>query len=133
MNFKTVIFFLSHTYINSAFSTGILFPIASSLFLSNQTHIVKIPFLFLETQSATIDSIYGLLLLSRVPHDSIDTAVSLSLHLTPHPIITTSKGLGAEGKMGCHPFCFIFKMCSFSYIVQSRILKKLFDEDVIFS
>ena len=80
MNFKTVIFFsLTHIHTNSAFSSGILFSIASALFqgfLSNQTHIVKIPFLFLETQGSTIDSIYEFLLLSRAPQDSIDTTVS---------------------------------------------------------
>ena len=83
MNFKTV-FFLSHTYSNSAFSSGILFSIASALFqdfLSNQTHIAKIPFRCLETQGSTIDSIYGLLLLSRAPQDNIDTTVSSSLLL----------------------------------------------------
>ena len=70
-----------NTHKNLAFSSGILFSIASALFqyfLSNQTHIAKIPFWFLETQGSSIDSIYELLLLSRAPQDSIDTAVSLS-------------------------------------------------------
>ena len=73
MNFKTVIF--SHIYTDSAFSSGIRFSIAPTIFqdfLSNQTHIAKIPFWFLETQGSTIDSIYELLLLSRAPQDSID-------------------------------------------------------------
>ena len=70
-----------NTHKNLAFSSGILFSIASALFqdfLSNQTHIAKIPFWFLETQGSSIDSIYELLLLSRAPQDSVDTAVSLS-------------------------------------------------------
>ena len=37
------------------------------------------PFWFLETQGSTIDSIYQLLLLSRAPQDSIDTAVFLQV------------------------------------------------------
>ena len=44
-------------------------------FLSNQTHITKISFWFWEKQGSTIDSVYGLLLLSRAPHDSIGTTV----------------------------------------------------------
>ena len=79
MNFKTVVFFHIHT--DSAFSSGILFFIAPTLFQgfrSNQTHIAKIPFWFLETQGSTIDSIYELLLLSRAPQDSIDTTDIIS-------------------------------------------------------
>ena len=38
--------------------------------------LAKICFGFLETQGSTIDSIYGLLLLSSAPQDSIDTTVS---------------------------------------------------------
>ena len=80
-NFKTVIFFpLTHIHTNYAFSSGMLFSIASAFqdFLSNQTHIVKILFWFLGTPGSTIDSIYELLLLSRAPQDSIDTTVSQS-------------------------------------------------------
>ena len=58
-----------------------IFSIASALFqdfLSNHTHIARIPFWFLETQGSTTDSIYGLLLLSRAPQDSVDTTVSVS-------------------------------------------------------
>ena len=77
---KSCCFFFSHTHIHTNFAFGslVLFSIASALFqdfLSNQTHIAKIPFWFLETQGSTIDSIYGLLLLSRAPQDSIDTKI----------------------------------------------------------
>ena len=54
------------------------FSIASALFydfLSNQTHIAKISFRFLETQDSTVNSIYGWLLLSRAPQDVTDTAI----------------------------------------------------------
>ena len=44
-------------------------------FLQNQTHAAKIFFGFLEKQGPTINSIYGLLLLSRAPQDSIDTTI----------------------------------------------------------
>ena len=50
-------------------------------FLPNQTHIAKISFRFLETQGSTIESINGLLLLSRAPPDSIDTTVLIRLFL----------------------------------------------------
>ena len=80
MNFKTVIFFPSQTQI-PFLAKGYFFLIMLALFqdfLSNQTHTAKIPFWFLETQGLTVDSIYGLLLLSKAPQDSIDTTVSLS-------------------------------------------------------
>ena len=44
-------------------------------FLQNQTHTAKISFRFLEKQGPTIDSIYGLLLLSRAPQDNTNTTV----------------------------------------------------------
>ena len=43
--------------------------------LQNQTHTAKISFWFLENQGLTIDSIYGSLLLSRAPQDSMDTTI----------------------------------------------------------
>ena len=58
-------------------------------FLQNQTHTAKIFFWLLEKQDPTIDSIYGLLLLSKAPQDSIDTTV-LSVYF-PFYNITTSK------------------------------------------
>ena len=47
-------------------------------FLSNQIHKARISSWFLEAQSSTIYFIYGLLLLSRAPQDSIDATVSKS-------------------------------------------------------
>ena len=73
MNFKTVFFFsLTHTQISLS-AKGYFFNCLSafSVFSSNETpHTAKIPFWFLETQGSTVDSIYGLLLLSRAPQDS---------------------------------------------------------------
>ena len=43
--------------------------------LENQTRTAKISFWFLEKQGPTIDSVHGLLLLSKAPQDSIDTTV----------------------------------------------------------
>ena len=51
-------------------------------FLPNQTRITKTSLRFLETQGSTIDSIYGLLLLSRAPpQNSIGTTVLSRLFL----------------------------------------------------
>ena len=76
-NFKALNIFLTKQRLtNSAFSSWILFSIGSALFqdfLPNQTHIARISFCFLETQGSTIDFIYGLLLFSKAPKDSIDT------------------------------------------------------------
>ena len=72
----------THTHITqihkSHFISSILFFIASVLlqdFLQSQTHIARISFRFSETQGSTVDSIYGLLLLSRTPEDSKDVTV----------------------------------------------------------
>ena len=78
INFKLLIFFLflTHESINSVFSSWILFSIASALFLDvllNQIHIASISSWFLGTQGSTTCSIYGFLILSRTPQDSIDT------------------------------------------------------------
>ena len=61
-------------------------------------------------------------------------------YLHPHPKILfalsriTNKWLGEEGTISCRPFYFIFKNVLFSYILQNRLLKKLFNQkDVIFS
>ena len=83
MDFETVIFFLFPTqYIQiPLLGLGYFFSIASVLFhdfLSNQTHIAKMSFWFLELQGSTFDYIKELLLLSRVPQDSLDTTVSLA-------------------------------------------------------
>ena len=79
MNFKTVVFFLSHTHthkflfqLKDTFS-HCLSPFSGFCFQSNPHS--EDP---LETQSSIIDSIYGLLPLSRAPHDRIDTPVYLS-------------------------------------------------------
>ena len=78
-----LLFFFSHTHThkctNSTFSSWILFSIASAIFqnfFTNQTHTAMIYFWFLETQGSTINSIYGLLFLSKAPQDSIDTTAS---------------------------------------------------------
>ena len=71
-------FFLTHKYTDFAFSSWIIFSIASALsqdIFPNQTHTANISLRCLETQGSTIDSIYGLLLLSRAPKDTIDTTV----------------------------------------------------------
>ena len=73
---RLLIFFFSHNikYTNSAFSSWILFSVASAHFQDfypNQDHIAKISFWLLEIQGSTIDSIYRLVFLLRAPQDSI--------------------------------------------------------------
>ena len=93
-NFKAVKFYPhAHKYTNSAFSPWILFSIASARFqdfLPNQTYIASIYFWFLKTQGFTIDSIYGLLLFSRAPKDSMDTTV-FKLFISSSVYIKTAK------------------------------------------
>ena len=74
-----VILKMLNKYINSDFSSWILFFVASAIFqdfLPNQIHITKIPSWFLETQGSTIYSLNGLLRLSRASQDGIDATVS---------------------------------------------------------
>ena len=105
-NSKLLIFSFSHAYkyTNSAFSSWIPFSIASALFQDfppNQTHIVRISFWFWETQGSTIDSIYGLLLLSRAPQDSIDTTsksfISSSVYIRTVKISYSKKDIFHSG------------------------------------
>ena len=56
-------------------------------FLQNQTQTLKMSFWFFEKQGPTIDSIYGLLLLSRALQDNIDTNI-LSVYFLFCNIIT---------------------------------------------
>ena len=81
-NLKAVICFLSHTqkYTNSTFSSWVIFFIATAHvqdFLPNHPHSKDLS-LILETPGSIIDSIYGLLLLSRALQDSIYATVSKS-------------------------------------------------------
>ena len=77
---KLFFFSLSHTNAQFPLSAhGHFFPLPQSfsrIVFANQTHTVWIYFRFLETQGSTIDSIYGLLFLSRAPQDSIDATAS---------------------------------------------------------
>ena len=68
-NFKAANFFLSHTH-TQIYKFCFLF----QDFLPNQAYIARISFWFLETQGSAINFIYGLLLFSRAPKDSIDTS-----------------------------------------------------------
>ena len=71
-NFKTVIFFLSHThshkYTNSAFG--------SRFSSQSNPHSEDLFLMLRKGKGSTIDSMYRLYLLSRAPQDSIDTIVS---------------------------------------------------------
>ena len=82
--FKAVNFFsLSQTYSQIPLS-WILFSIASTLFqdfFPGQTHISRISFYFLERRGSTIDSIYGLLLLSRAAQDKTVSKLLISSSL----------------------------------------------------
>ena len=49
--------------------------------------------MFLETQGSTIDSLYGLLLLSRAPQDSIDTSALSRLLFFKHHLAPETKFL----------------------------------------
>ena len=64
-------FSLTNKYTNSAFCSWILFSIAFFKIKPTQRRSLW----FLEKQGPAIDYIYGLLLLSRAPQDSIDATV----------------------------------------------------------
>ena len=102
-------------------------------FLQNQTHTAKISFWLLEKQDPTIDSIYGLLLLSRAPQDSIDTTV-LSIYLV-FCNITTSKLSYSKNDITLSPinknFYFFDAIITTSTPYVSKTLKRiiLFEKD----
>ena len=103
------------------------FVIASALFqdfLLNQNHIVRISFWFL-------DFIYGLLLFSRVSHESIDTAASelfifSSVYIRTAKIIRNTYFIQKIKPWAATLFNLYITMCFYYYIVQNGIPKKLF-------
>ena len=68
-------FSLTNKYTNSAFCSWILFSIAFFRIFFKIKPTQRRSLWFLEKQGPAIDYIYGLLLLSRAPQDSIDATV----------------------------------------------------------
>ena len=100
---SNLLFFFSLSHTNAQFplsAHGFFFPLPqpfSRIFFANQTHKVRIYFWFLETQGSTIDSIYGLLFLSRAPQDSTDTTASKLLIYSSIYIKTTKINYSNKG------------------------------------
>ena len=112
-NFEAVNFLLSltqthtHKYTNSTFHSSIIFSTTSfffQYFLPNQIHRARISSRFLETQSSTYYSIYGLLFLSRAPQDSTDTTV-FKLFISSSLYVRTTKISYSKNNI-CHSATF---------------------------